>query len=238
MKRTAATLLLGALCMLGATLPSSAQMVFRSGGGDDENDIVFLRELGVIAGVEPGSDDVRVLMLLPDAPPGKLQKGDILLMVDGERVKGLEFLRDRYAAVEVGDTMKIGVRRGDQRFLTSLEKKAEEPGHVRMIVAGGPGAGGDIQPMHEFGVLVGEKEGKLVVTMRLPIDDVAFEEQDEIRSVNGREVANLAELREAYDGVAVGDPVEVVAVRAGEEIRASRTRSEAVLRVKKAVEPQ
>lgn len=213
---------------------ASAQMVFRHGGGGQEADIVVLRELGVVAGVEEASGDLQVLVVLPDAEPEvPLERGDLLLMIDGKRVRDTAAVREIYEAAEVGAVIKVGFRRGDERFLASFEKEEEEPGAVRMMVVGGPGSeGGDMQPLMEFGVILQERDGAVVVGMQMPVDEPALLEDDVLKSINGRQISSLADFREAYGALAVGDDVALLAMRGDEEIASTRTKQEQTGRVR------
>lgn len=220
------------LAALTAMPPAEAQMVFRSHGADGEeaNDIVVLRELGILAG--PASEDaenLEVIVLLPDADPSiGLKQGDLLLMIDGQRVRDVVTAREIYAAAEVGQTVKVGFRRGDERFLRSFEKSEEPEGEMRMVMMSGPGAGGmgDMQPLTEFGVILGEADGSVVISMKLPMDEAAFEENDVVKSINGQAVASLAEFREVYEGLAIGDEMALVVERDGEQIDSTRAKAE------------
>jgi hypothetical protein len=209
--------------------PAAAQMVFRHAGEDGgEADVMILQELGVVVGLPEGEETIRVMVLLPDRESDvDLQRDDLLLMLNGERVRDMATLRAAYETAAAGDEIKMGFRRGDRRFLASFEKQDAPPGERRVVMMGGPGSDlGDLQPLHEFGVLLGEKEGSVVVTMQLPVDEPALAEQDVVRSVNGRAVSSLQEFREVYDGLAVGDDVEVVAVHDGDEVRVSRVKAD------------
>ena len=206
--------------------PAVGQMMIRSEGGD----VVFLRELGVVVGTEEGSDEIRLIVVMPQSREVALEKGDLVLMVDGVRIRDVGALREAYEAAEVGQVVKLGIRRGDQRFLTSFEKQEPEDlerGGTRMMMIGGPGADfDDLQPLPEFGVILGEKEGGLVVAMELPMGESAFQTDDVIRSINGREVSTLARFREIYEPVAVGDDVDLGGLRGDEEVGATRAKAD------------
>ena len=47
-------------------------------------------------------------------------------MINGKRVRDIATLRETYEAAAVGDVVKVGFRRGDERFLSSFEKKDPE----------------------------------------------------------------------------------------------------------------
>ena len=225
--------------LLGAS-QAIGQMVVRHGGGEEgDADIILLTELGIVVGMEEGSSDLKVMVLLPDADPEVgIKRDDLLLMINGERVKDMATLRAAYESAGVGDEVKLGFRRGDRRFLSSFAKEdpAMPQGARRMVLIGGPGGDfDDLLPFHEFGVVLGEKEGQVVVAMQLPMDDSALDEDDVLQSINGTSVDSLEEFRGVYEPLAIGDAVEVIALRDGEEIRASqtKTKSQGQIRVRK-----
>jgi len=213
--------------ILGASQAIGQMVVRHVGGEEGDVDIMLLTELGIVVGMDEGTSDLKVMVLLPDADPKlEIKKDDLLLMINGKRVKDMAALRAAYESAPVGDEVKVGFRRGDRRFLSSFAKKDPEmpQGARRMVMIGGPG--GDMQPLHEFGVVLGEREGQVVVMMQLPMGDSALAEDDVLASINGTAVASLDELRGVYAPLAIGDGVEVIALRDGKEIRASRTKAE------------
>ena len=218
------------MASLLAASHTTGQTVVRHGGGEEGNaDIMLLTELGIVVGLEQGSSDLKVMVLLPDADPeGDIKRNDLLLMINGKRVKDMATLRAEYESASAGDEVKVGFRRGDRRFLSSFEKEdqAASQGGTRMVMIGGPGDDfDDMQPLHEFGVVLGESEGQVVVAMQMPVDNPALHENDILQSINGTAVATLDEFREVYDPLAIGKAVEVTAIRDGEEITASVTKT-------------
>ena len=230
MNRRATVLVAVLLFGFLAASPAAAQVMIRHGGGD-ENDVVFLRELGVVAGPRDGSEGLQLLVIMPGFDRQvPLKKGDLVLMIDGKRVRDVASLREIYEGAAVGDTVKLGFRRGDERFLTSFEKEDSEAqqGGVRMMMIGGPGSDfDDLQPLHEFGAILAEKDSKVVVAMRMPMGDAAFEEDDVLKSINGHDVGSLAAFREIYEPLPIGADIEVVVLRGDEKISASRVKAEA-----------
>ena len=215
--------------ILGAS-QASGQMIMRHGGGG-EGDVIVLRELGVVAGPGEEDDEVRLMMLLPGTEREvALEKGDLILMVNGKRVRDVATLREAYDAAGIGEVVKLGIRRGDERFLTSFEKKdpeeMEEGGGMRVMV-GGPGSDfDDIHPLPEFGVLLAEKDGAVMVAMELPMGTPAFKKDDVVQSINGQTIGSLQELRDTYEQLAVGDDVALVVMRDSDEISATRAKVE------------
>ena len=232
MNRRITVLTLVVLVGILAASHASGQMIMRHGGGAEGGDeIIVLRELGVVAGPGEEDNEVRLMMLLPGTEREvALQKGDLILMVNGKRVRDVATLREAYDAADIGEVVKLGIRRGDERFLTSFEKKdpeeMEEGSGMRVMVGGPGGDFDDIHPLPEFGVLLAEKDGKVVVAMELPMGTPAFEKDDEVQSINGQTIASLEELRAAYEPLAVGDDVALVVLRDSDEIRATRAKVE------------
>jgi C-terminal processing protease CtpA/Prc len=214
--------------LAGLAIHSGAAAQVRMMGPDGENDVVMLGELGVVAGVMPGDEQLSVITLLPDADPDlEVKRGDLLLMVDGERVRDVAALRAAYEATEIGSTVKVGFRRGDERFLASFEREQVEHGERRVVMIGGPGHDmGDMQPVHEFGVILGEEDGDVVVSMELPMDEVSFKKGDIVKSINGLVVASLADFRGAYESLDVGTEIALVVARGGDEVAATRSKSD------------
>ena len=218
-----------AVSLLGVSQTIGQTVVRHAGGEEGDVDIMLLTELGIVVGADEGASDLRVFVLLPDADPKlEIKKDDLLLMINGKRVRDMAALRVEYESAPAGDEVKVGFRRGDRRFLSSFAKQDPETAHGgrRMVMIGGPGSDvGDMQPLHEFGVVLGEKEGHVIVMMKLPMGDSALNEDDVLESINGTVVASLEEFRGVYEPLAIGDGVEVIALRDGKEISASRTKA-------------
>jgi S1-C subfamily serine protease len=197
---------------------------------DGENDVVLLDELGLVVGVMPGSEELSVLTVLPDAEPGvEVKDGDLLLMINGKRVRDAVALREAYESAEVGETVKIGFRRGDERFLASFERKSAEGGPKRMVMmmAGPESGSGDLQPAQEFGAVLGEKDGEVVVAMQMPTDDALLEEGDVVKSINGETLASVAAFREAYEPLEIGAEIVLVVSRGEDDVTMTRSKSAA-----------
>jgi len=227
-RTTNAIFLMVCVALAGMAIDSDATAQVRMMGPDGENDIVMVDELSVIVGVVPGDEELSVIAVLPDADPGlEVKRGDLLLMVDGERVRDVAAFRAAYEGTEIGDTVKVGFRRGDERFLTSFEREPADQGGRRVVMIGGPGHDmGDMQPLHEFGVILGEKDDVVVVSMQLPMDGVSLEEGDIVKTFNGQVVASLADFRGAYESLDVGGAIALVVARGGEEVAATRSKSD------------
>jgi len=228
-RTTNAISLMVCVALAGMVIDSDVTAQVRMMGPDGENDVVMVDELSVVVGVMPGDEELSVIAVLPDADPElEVRRGDLLLMVDGQRVRDVATLRAAYEATEIGDTVKIGFRRGDERFLASFEREQAEQGGRRVMMMGGPGHDmGDMQPLHEFGVILGEQGDDVVVSMELPMDGVSLEEGDIVKSINGLVVASLADFRGAYESLDIGTEIALVVTRGDEEVAATRSKSDA-----------
>jgi S1-C subfamily serine protease len=215
------------LVALFAAPGAQAQMVRHSGGAD--GNLVILRELGVVAGPKEGTTDLEVVTLLPDAA-GKsdvtIERGDLILMIGGKRIRELAQLRELYDGAEVGETLKLGFRRGDERFLVSFDKQEEQAGEMRMVMMGGPGEGGEMHPLMEFGVVLNETDGMLTFVMEMHTERLAITKDDLITSDNGKAIDSLAMFREIYEAAEIGDELDLIVSRGDEEINVSRTKED------------
>jgi S1-C subfamily serine protease len=217
------------LLAIAAAPAVEAQQIMRHGGGAG-GDLVILEEIGAVVGLQEGADNLEVLTVLPNAPTKSdvsVKQGDLLLMVAGKRVSDIDTLREAYEGAEVGDTLKFGFRRGDERFLVSFDKEEKQQGK-RIVMMGGPGqAGGDIQPLMEYGVVLTEVDGKVIVGMLIPSHDAGLVENDVIKSVNGKAIDSIAAFREIYEAIEIGGDLNLVYARDGEETSLTRARIDA-----------
>jgi S1-C subfamily serine protease len=222
------------LALLSATVfppAAGSQLMIRRGDGSPTGDVLLLRELGVVAGIsEVGGTEVRLLLVMSEVEREiALQEDDLVLMVDGQRVRDLATLRQAYEAAEVGQVVRLGIRRGDERFITSFEKVEEGsgPGGAKMMVVGGPGAEyDDVQPVHELGAVLAEKDGEVVVVVELPLGPGGLRERDRILRVNGQEIESLSNYRDLYQALELGEEVRVQVLRDDAEVTIVRPKSE------------
>ena len=218
-----------AMFVIGLVVSPGADAQTMRHGGGDTGDLVILRELGIVAGPKEGTDDLEVLTLLPDAADRSevtIERGDLLLMIGGERIRDAATFREIYDGAEIGQNLKIGFRRGDERFLVSFEKEEKPEGEMRVMMMSAPDQG-ELHPLMEFGVVLTEADGKVLVGMEMPTDERALSKDDVIVEVNGQAVDSIAAFRKVYEAVQIGDDLELVYTRDGEEQSLTRARAEA-----------
>jgi Lon-like protease len=96
---------------------------------------VALRELGYNVDATPVG--VLVSQVLPGTPAvGKFQPTDVIVSMDGTRIRTVEDLRGRLAQLKPGDKVDVSVRRGDdlERFEVGTYARKEEPRRALMGV--------------------------------------------------------------------------------------------------------
>lgn len=198
---------------------------------------VFFPGLGAIAGAsEEDPETITILMVPPAAARPEaarevdLQDGDIVLMAAGKRLRSIDDLRSAYEQIEVGDPVKLGIQRGEKRFLISFPKAESQQlgeGGVHSMSGGGAtmvrmtvpeGGGGEIEVLPELGVVLSEVEGLVEVAAILPIPGGAepqLQEGDTISAINGRAAESLESLIASYRKLEVGAELELTVDRGG-----------------------
>jgi S1-C subfamily serine protease len=148
-----------------------------------------------------------------------LQKGDIVQMANGKRMRTIKDFQDIYEKTSIGSEFKMGIRRGETQFLVALTKKSNE----ELAKAGGPmrrmitkKEGEEILPA--LGLIISEKNKRIVISSVLPNATPNFKEfepkeNDVIASVNGKPVGSIKEFLSVYDGLSTGDKVTMELVR-------------------------
>ena len=105
----------------------------------------MLKEITTIIQEVKQDDDTKILVeLIPPISNEKykninLQKGDEILFMNGNRVKGVKDLHDTYNSLKTGDEIKLGVKRGKERFFVTLVKEEDTHEGKRTMIMGGDG---------------------------------------------------------------------------------------------------
>lgn len=142
----------------------------------------------------------KIHPLSPFASAG-LARGDVILAVDGRPVGTQAELEFRLAALGLGETAEVAFLSGGTARAASLalapapETPARDP---RALVGRTPLGGltvANLNPAlaHELGLPLGT-EGVAVVEVARPTGRAGFRVGDVIRAINGRDVANAAQL--------------------------------------------
>lgn len=202
----------------------------------EKGDIFFIQEVGVIC--SNAEEAVKVLTVLPAETRLKqyadidLKEDDEILLVNAKRVKSAGELEKIYETIEIDDEIKLGIRRGEEMQIVTFNKiNPEKLPKDRTIVIktmdaneedAAEGAKAHKIVMHVSeenghllkgtGLLIGEKDGRLVVADKMPHSDdlmgnIHFEKGDIIESINGTEVSSFEKLSDIYNSVKTGDEV-------------------------------
>ena len=212
------------------TLAHQPQMrVMKRSSGDGvvremtEDNIFAVPELSAMIGQDGDKLVVENIMEAQMRPKGyektDLLEGDVILMADGKKTGSLKDLRDIYKGASVGSTVKIGIKRKDEMMIVSFVKAdPKNLPHMRMIVSNGKDE--DFMGIPQIGLLFGSKGKEVVIKNVLPnaskdIPDVDVKEGDIVTKVNGSPIKSFKDFQKAYEVIAVGDHVEIIASRSG-----------------------
>ncbi len=214
------------LAVLWCPTPIDAQQVMQR--SLDPATSLMLMEIGAIAEAAERGDAITLNTVLPKAvwPEANrsldLRQGDVVLMMNGQRVRSISKLRELYDGLSEGAEVKLALGRDEQRFLVAFAKGSAEAisgvfgagGTAVRVVRAGPG-GGDVELFHEARVLFGEQDGEVRVLTQL-MDDGDLHEGDMLVTVDGKPIATLGDFRQAYGAAAVGDRLHLE-IRRGDE---------------------
>ena len=128
-----ATLAMLILLVAGANAQQAVttqRVVTAGGGGDDQPEMFFLHELGAL--ITPQEDGLTIEMVL-SADQRKdeykeidLKEGDIIKMMNGKRMSGVDVMQEAYDAMKVGDEIKLGIKRGQSLQIVTFARGDSE----------------------------------------------------------------------------------------------------------------
>lgn len=194
----------------------------------DPSNSLLIQEFQALLTVE--GETISVVMRIgrqnAEAGVDRLEQGDIILMMNGKRTKTIEQLRDIYNSLETDSEIKIGVRRGEERFIINAVKEATTENAPQMTMsfdngtfATGEGENIIIQSMgiiltnSEDGVLVSRVIAPMLAEELKPLNIEGYT----IVSFNGKKPASATDLKESIDAIAIGDDVAFIFEKDREE---------------------
>jgi hypothetical protein len=234
----------------------TAQVIIKK-AGPGEGGMFFLNELAAIISEKDGTIIVEHAMPTDQRPETyrdiDFKQGDEILMVNANRVKLLKDLEKIYTEIEVGETMKLGVRRGEEMFIVSFNKMDPEklPKRKLMIRKGVPGGDeaedepkissyqikienpdGKVKLLMGTGLIIKETDNKLGIYKIIPemvkvLGEVDLKEGDILVALNSEKIKSLAQFTKIYDEIKVGDEVQLVTLREKKEINVKFKKPEA-----------
>lgn len=202
------------VCMMLTVLtarPALSQQVQKMTFNAETNAI--LTEANVILNEEKGA--VKVMMkinnTLPEGTPKvDLKRDDIVMGINGERIKTIKEFHALYDDLKPKTTIKLAVKRGDDLFFVSFPKidPADLPGGGKSITMTSGGAAGSgshrttstSQSGYDAGgYSVTEKDGRIVIVSLSPdkstlLGDIDIEPGDCIQTLNGQKMTTLKEF--------------------------------------------
>jgi S1-C subfamily serine protease len=222
-----------------STLANAQKKIVRREGGDKgsmlPDDMFDLRELATIISVQDGKivvDNVMEKRMRPKENESvDIQQGDVIMMVNGKRVKSLQDLKEAYASVAVGSPVKFGIERNKEMAMISFDKADPEKLPKRRIMINRGDGGRDIMMVPGTGLMIGSKGKEVVIEDMLDSDSPALKEADVkkgdiITAVNETTVTSFKDFSDAFKKIAVGDKVTFHTSRKDKPLSFSFTKAE------------
>lgn len=202
------------------------------------DDVMFLPGVGAVVTSDGKRLKIDFIAPAENRDPAfkevDLQEGDILMMVNGKRMKTIEQLRELFEALEVGAEIKLGLKRDKGMVMTSMTKAdASQMGGMVMQITqdveegpdGGPGkmitktmsfGGGDnaVVPLMGLGIMLTDSDDNLIVGPKMQIQGMKVPEtdlqpDDIVLSINDQAVKSAEQFSPIYDAIATGEQVSL-----------------------------
>jgi len=205
--------------------------------------IIRIKDSALVVEMIPGPDNRDEKFKSVD-----LKKGDVVLMCNGKRVETCAELNDLVGDVQVGDKVKLGIRRNGAMMITSFEKveSSGQPvmmtttmgapgpatGNKKVVQIGDPGAPDGTVLVLDGGLIIGHGDnGPMPVVVALMPDAADKIEGDmprvgdEIVSINGNIDTNIAAFEEWYSSLPEGEDIKIFFKRGDEDMTCTYTKS-------------
>lgn len=192
----------------------------------DASTSMMLQEFQAMLTFEGEEVQVRMKLGRNEAKDGtdQLEQGDVILMMNGKRATDIEALKAIYEGIEGGEEIKIGVRRGNERFILNATKgdvPEGAPGTMRMTMdVSGDGTPPAIAP--ELGALLVNRDGKVVLERIIaqiqpdelkPLDIQGYS----IKEVNGEVPEDAEQAIKLLADLEVGAEISITFEKDGDE---------------------
>ncbi len=201
----------------------------------DASTSLMLQEFQAMLILDGDEVKVELRMGRDEAKSGidRLEQGDVILMMNGKRIKDIEGLRTLYESVEKDAEIKIGVRRGNERFiLNAIKGDVPEGGGMRMVMSMDTDVDGPSPTIvSEMGALLVDRDGSVVVERVIPplLPDelkAADIEGYSIKKLNGKSTENAEEVRTTLEALEIGAEISITFEKDGDEITVVYTKKE------------
>lgn len=206
------------------TFAQIQKKIIRSGDDQEltlhDDNLVDIRELAVFITQEGDEISVTNMMDVDARPKGyediDIQLGDIVMMMNGKRLTAVSDLGKFYKEAKVGETIKLGIKRGEKMLIISFDKVDPEklPKRKMIIRRSGDGEEQDILGIPQVGLIIGTKGKDLLITdvldnAKKELNNADVKEGDKILKLNGEPVSSFQDFSKKYEKLGIGDKVEL-----------------------------
>ena len=231
-------LVLFATIALTCSCLESQTKIVREGGTEKDaqlpDDMFDLPELATIIAFKDGklvADNVFDKKMRPKEYESiDIKQGDVIMMVNGKRVKSLQELRNAYTSAAIGSAVKLGIERNTETAIVSFDKADPEKMPKRRIMIN-KGDGHDLMIVPGAGLVVGSKGKEVVVEDILSdvpstLTNADVKKGDVLTAVNETKVTSFKEFSDAFKKIGVGDKTTFHTTRKGKQLSFSFTKAE------------
>lgn len=190
----------------------------------DASTNLMLQEFQAMLVFENDEVSVRMRMGRGEAEEGvdRLEEGDVILMMNGKRATDIETLRSIYESVEAEQEIKIGIRRGKERFILDAIKGDIPEGGPRMMMTFDTDDGPPPAIIPELGALLADSDGAVILERIIPPlqpeELKALEiEGYSIKELNGEAPENADQVRQTLEALEVGTEISITFEKDGDE---------------------
>ncbi len=186
---------------------------------------VTVAELQAEIGLDEKGSSLEVQSTLPPdrrAPAYKkvdLKTGDRILALNGKLTRSVDDFSTAYAALAVGESLELGVQRGERRWIERFPKADPKslPRVHRVMIEGNPE---DMVMFMGLGVIMMRQGDQIQVTNIFPgrAGAAHFQEGDVFEALNGKTLGEPAQLQKLWQAFPVGEKVEF-RIRRGDEVK-------------------
>ncbi len=202
---------------------------------DDPGEMMMINEFGGMIMLKDSAVTVEMIMPSDNRPDAykdlDILQGDIIIMVNGSKIKSVEALQEAYDKTSAGDMVKLAISRDGKMMMRKFIKADPEsmPKPVVMTMTGIGGDDGNNLALAGVGVMLKAEDGRLSVESLInnimpKFDGATPRPGDVILKIQGDDYASPQAFTDAYDKIATGETVTLVIERDGKELTTSFVR--------------
>ncbi len=190
----------------------------------DDHSSMVLKEFNAIL-TEISDSGVHVKMIIGNgnvksSTSETLQKDDLILMINGKKIKDITGLRKKYESISDNEVIKIGVRRGEERFILTRSKGDVPDGSFHQAIRMDLDMFETPIIIPQLGVIVSDKNDQIIV--KAPIPQLVPEEMKsfdltgyQLQTINGKTFDLAYDVTEFLNTLTVGDIIDLVIEKNG-----------------------